>query len=28
VALVFSAINVVGGLFITHRMLNMFKRKE
>ena len=28
VALVFSAINVVGGFFITHRMLNMFKRKE
>ena len=28
VALVFAAINVVGGFFITHRMLNMFKRKE
>jgi len=28
VALVFSAINVVGGFFITRRMLNMFKRKE
>ena len=27
-ALVFSAINVVGGFFITHRMLKMFKRKE
>ncbi len=28
VALVFATINVVGGFFITHRMLNMFKRKE
>lgn len=28
VALVFAAINVVGGFVITHRMLKMFKRKE
>ena len=28
VAVVFAAINVVGGFFITHRMLKMFKRKE
>lgn len=28
VALVFATINVVGGFLITHRMLNMFKRKE
>lgn len=28
IALVFAAINVVGGFLITHRMLKMFKRKE
>ncbi|MEQ8274100.1 MAG: NAD(P) transhydrogenase subunit alpha [Deltaproteobacteria bacterium] len=26
-ALVFATINVVGGFFVTHRMLDMFKRK-
>jgi len=28
IAVVFATINVVGGFFITHRMLKMFKRKE
>jgi len=28
VAVVFAAINVIGGFLITHRMLKMFKRKE
>jgi len=27
-ALVFATINVVGGFMVTHRMLQMFKRKE
>lgn len=27
VALVFAAINVVGGFLVTHRMLGMFRRK-
>jgi NAD(P) transhydrogenase subunit alpha len=27
VAVVFATINVVGGFLVTHRMLNMFKRK-
>lgn len=27
-ALVFATINVVGGFLVTHRMLDMFKRKE
>lgn len=27
VAVVFAAINVVGGFLVTHRMLRMFKRK-
>jgi len=28
VAVVFAMINVVGGYLVTHRMLEMFKRKE
>ncbi len=28
IALVFATINVVGGYLVTHRMLQMFKRKE
>ncbi len=28
VALVFATINVVGGFLVTHRMLEMFRRKE
>ena len=28
VAIVFATINVVGGFMVTHRMLDMFKRKE
>lgn len=28
ISVVFATINVVGGFFITHRMLKMFKRKE
>jgi NAD(P) transhydrogenase subunit alpha len=28
VALMFAMINVVGGYFVTDRMLNMFKKKE
>jgi NAD(P) transhydrogenase subunit alpha len=28
VAVVFAAINVVGGFLVTHRMLGMFRRKE
>ena len=28
IAVVFAAINVVGGFLVTHRMLKMFKRKE
>lgn len=28
IAIVFAAINVVGGFVVTHRMLGMFKRKE
>jgi len=28
VAVVFATINVVGGFMVTHRMLDMFKRKE
>jgi len=28
IALIFAAINVVGGFLITNRMLKMFKRKE
>lgn len=28
VAVVFAAINVVGGFLVTHRMLSMFKRKQ
>ncbi|HAS17779.1 MAG TPA: NAD(P) transhydrogenase subunit alpha [Nitrospiraceae bacterium] len=27
IAVVFATINVVGGFLVTHRMLNMFKRK-
>lgn len=27
VALIFATINVVGGFFVTHRMLKMFKKK-
>ena len=27
-AVVFATINVVGGFMVTHRMLDMFKRKE
>jgi len=28
IALVFATINVVGGFLVTHRMLEMFRRKE
>ncbi len=28
IALVFATINVVGGFMVTHRMLEMFRRKE
>lgn len=28
VALILATINVVGGFLVTHRMLNMFKRKK
>jgi len=28
VALVFATVNVVGGFLVTHRMLEMFRRKE
>jgi NAD(P) transhydrogenase subunit alpha len=28
VAIVFAAINVVGGFLVTHRMLGMFRKKE
>lgn len=28
IALVFAAINVVGGFLVTHRMLGMFKKRE
>lgn len=28
IAIVFAAINVVGGFLVTNRMLSMFKRKE
>ncbi|MBI1387854.1 MAG: NAD(P) transhydrogenase subunit alpha [bacterium] len=28
IAVVFAMINVVGGFFVTHRMLEMFKRKD
>lgn len=28
IAIVFAAINVVGGFLVTHRMLGMFKREE
>lgn len=28
VAVIFAAINVVGGYLVTHRMLGMFKKKE
>lgn len=28
VAIVFATVNVVGGFMVTHRMLDMFKRKE
>ena len=28
IALVFAAINVVGGFLVTHRMLEMFRRKD
>ncbi len=28
IALIFATINVVGGFLVTHRMLEMFRRKE
>ena len=28
VALIFATVNVVGGFLVTHRMLEMFKRKD
>jgi NAD(P) transhydrogenase subunit alpha len=28
IAVIFATINVVGGFFVTHRMLKMFQRKE